>query len=107
MLDRELEPVTVTVGPANLRFKSYLFYLSGQPLFVFFTIWEESNLDGKSRTLGQDWSGWSRVQRAFARQRNLGQQSLEFVLCGAENYQEAVGMFKARLPGLVQCRAVE
>src|SRR5271167_1605669 len=39
--------VTVAVGPADLRFKSYLFYLSGQPLFVFFTIWEEANLDGK------------------------------------------------------------
>jgi hypothetical protein len=107
VLDRELEPVTVSVGPAGLRFRSYLFYLGGQPLFVFFTIWEEANLDGKSRMLSQDWSGWSRVQRAFARQRNLGQQSLEFVLSGALNYEEAVSMFRARLPGLVQCREVE
>jgi exosortase len=107
VLDRELGPVTASIGPADLRFRSYLFYLGGQPLFVFFTIWEEANLDGKSRTLGQDWSGWSRVQRAFARQRNLGQQSLEFVLSGALNYEEAVSIFRARLPGLVQCREVE
>jgi Tfp pilus assembly protein PilF len=76
-------------------------------LFVFFTIWEEANLDATSRTLGQDWSGWSRVQRAFARERNLGQQSLEFVLSGSENYPEAVGMLKSRLPELIRCRRIE
>ena len=65
ILDRELDPLTVAVGLTNLRFKSYLFQQSGQPLFVFFIIWEEANLDAASRTLGQDWSGWSRVQRAF------------------------------------------
>jgi hypothetical protein len=81
--------------------------LGGQPLFVFFTIWEEANLDAASRELGQDWSGWSRVQRAFARQRNLGQQSLEFVLSGLENYGEAVQMLKRRLPELIHCRDVE
>jgi exosortase len=107
VLDRELEPVTVAAGLANLRFKSYLFYLSEQPLYVFFTIWEEANLDAKSCSLTQDWSGWSRIQRAFARQRNLGQQSLEFVLSGSENYEEAVRMFRARLPVLVRCRTIE
>ena len=66
VLERELEPVTIASGRANLRFKSYLFSLNGQPLFVFFTIWEEANLDAKSRAVSQDWSGWSRVQRAFA-----------------------------------------
>jgi len=107
VLERELEPVTIASGRANLRFKSYLFYLNGQPLFVFFTIWEEANLDVKSRAVNEDWSGWSRVQRAFARQRNLGQQSLEFILSGTQDYAEAVGMFKGRLPELVRCRDVE
>ena len=107
ILDRELDPLTVAVGPTNLRFKSYLFQQSGQPLFVFFTIWEEANLDAASRTLGQDWSGWSRIQRAFARQRNLGQQSLEFVLAGPENYEQAAQLFKNRLLALVRCQYVE
>jgi exosortase/archaeosortase family protein len=106
-LDREFEPVTVVAGPADLRFNTYLFNLNGQALFVFFTIWEEANLDAQSRTLAQDWSGWSRVQRAFTRQRNLGQQSLEFVLSGPENYAEAVRVFKNRLPELVRWRYVE
>ena len=104
VLNRELEPVTATVGQADLSFKSYLFYLNGKPLFVYFTIWEEANLDTESRTLGQDWSGWSRVQRAFARQRNLGQESLEFVLSGPENYAEAVRLFRNRLPELIRVR---
>jgi exosortase len=107
LLDRELEPITATVGPANLRFNTYLFHLGGQPLFVFFTIWEEANLDATSRKLGQDWSGWSRVQRAFARERNLGQQSLEFVLSSSENYDDAVRLLKRRLPELIHCRDVE
>jgi exosortase len=107
VLERELEPVTVTIGTANVMFESYLFDLSGQPLFVFFTIWEESNRDAKSPALRQDWSGWSRVQRAFTRERNLGQQSLEFVLAGLESYGEAVQIFRDRLPGLVRCRDLE
>jgi exosortase len=107
VLDRELEPVDIALGPANLRFKSYLFYLSGRPLFVFFTIWEEANRDARSRTLGQDWSGWSRIQRAFARERNLGQQSLEFALSGPQNRTEAVRLFKDRLPELIRCRNAE
>ena len=76
-------------------------------LFVFFTLWEEANLDARSRAVSLDWSGWSRVQHAFARQRNLGQQSLEFILFGTEDYAEAVRMFKGRLPELVRCRDVE
>jgi exosortase len=106
-LERELGSITVALGQANLRFKSYLFSLNGQPLFVFFTIWEEANLDAESRAVSLDWSGWSRVQRAFARQRNLGQQSLEFFLYGTEDYAEAVRMFKGRLPELVRCLDVE
>jgi exosortase len=107
ILDRELDPLTVAVGLTNLRFKSYLFHQSGRSLFVFFTIWEEANPDAASRTLGQDWSGWSRVQRAFARQHNLGQQSLEFVLAGPDNDKRAAQLFKNRLPALVHCRYVE
>ena len=107
VLERELESITVALGQANLKFKSYLFSSNGQPLFVFFTIWGEANLDAESRAVSQDWSGWSRVQRAFARQRNLGQQSLEFILSGTEDYAKAVGMFKGRLPELVRCRDVE
>lgn len=107
VLERELEPITVTIGPANLRFRSYLFDLSGQPLFVFFTIWEEANLDEGSAMLEQNWSGWSRVQRTFARQRNLGQQSLEIVFSGPQNYADAVRIFRNRLPGLVRCQAIE
>jgi exosortase len=104
VLNRELEPVAANVGRADLSFKSYLFNLNGKPLFVYFTIWEEANFDTESRTLGQDWSGWSRIQRAFARQRNLGQQSLEFVLSGPENYAEAELLFRSRLPDLIRWR---
>jgi hypothetical protein len=107
VLDRQLAPIAVAIDSQNLRFKSYLFNLSGQPLYVFFTIWEEATPDTESRTLGQDWSGWSRIQRAFARQRNLGQESLEFALSGPEDYTEAVRMFKNRLPELIRCRVVQ
>jgi hypothetical protein len=107
MLDKEFESLSMRVGPANVTFQSYLFDRNGLPFFVFFTIWEEANLDAKPQVLSQDWSGWSRVQRACARQRNLGQQSLEFVLSGPDSYEEAVDLLKKRLGELIRCKEIQ
>jgi hypothetical protein len=103
VLDRELKPVTVTVGPAKLRFKSYHFYLSRQPRSVFITIWEELDLDAQSRAPGHDWSRWSRIQCAWPEaERRPGESGIRAVPSG--KLRRGSPDKKKRLPELNGCR---
>ena len=101
VLKRELETTTVIIDAVPITFQSYLFERNGVPLIVFYTIWEEANPDRLSGRVLQDYSGLSRLQRVFTHERNLGQQSLEFVLTGRTGFEETQSKFKHALPLLL------
>jgi hypothetical protein len=101
VLKRELEATTVMIDAVPITFRSYLFECNGVPLIVFYTIWEEANPDRLSGRVLQDYSGLSRLQRVLAHERNLGQQSLEFVLAGRTDFRETQSRFKQALPLLL------
>jgi exosortase len=101
LLRKELETTRVTVNSIPIAFRSYLFERDGIPLTVFYTIWEETNPDQRSGRLLQDYSGLSRLQRVLTHQRNLGQQSLEFVLAGGTDFNETKLKFERALPLLL------
>jgi len=101
VLKRELETTTVMIDAVPLTFRSYLFERKGVPLVVFYTIWEEANPDRLSGRVLQDYSGLSRLQRVLTHERNLGQQSLEFVLTGRSDFRETQSRFKHALPQLL------
>ena len=101
VLKRELETTTVVIDAVPIMFRSYLFERDGVPLVVFYTLWEEANPD---RLLGrglQDYSGLSRLQRVLTHERNLGQQSLEFVLTDRSGFRETQSRFIHALPLLL------
>jgi hypothetical protein len=89
------------IDAVPLTFRSYLFERKGVPLIVFYTIWEEANPDRLSGRVLQDYSGLSRLQRVLTHERNLGQQSLEFVLTGRSDFRETQSRFKHALPQLL------
>jgi exosortase/archaeosortase family protein len=101
VLNRELETTTVMIDAVPITFRSYLFERNGVPLIVFYTIWEEANPDHLSGTFLQDYSGLSRLQRVLTHERNLGQQSLEFVLTAGTDFREIQSRFKHALPLLL------
>jgi len=101
VLRREFETTTVMIDSVPITFRSYLFERNGVPLIVFYTIWEEANPDRLSGTVLQDYSELSRLQRVLTHERNLGQQSLEFVLAGTIDFREAQSRFKQALPLLL------
>ena len=101
VLKRELESTTVMIDTVPLTFRSYLFERNGVPLVVFYTIWEEANPDRLSGSVLQDYSGLSRLQRVLTHERNLGQQSLEFVLTDRADFRETQSRFKHALPLLL------
>jgi exosortase len=101
VLKRELETTTVMIDAVPITFQSYLFERNGVPLVVFYTIWEEANPDRLSGRVLQDYSRLSRLQRVLTHERNLGQQSLEFVLNGRTGFEETQSRFKHALPQLL------
>jgi exosortase len=101
LLREELETTSVTVNSIPIAFRSYLFERNGTPLTVFYTIWEEANPDRNSGRVLQDYSGLSRLQRVLTHERNLGQQSLEFVLTGGTDFNETKLKFERALPFLL------
>ncbi len=98
----ELPPVKIAADGGELAFHVWLFDYGGQPLYVFYSLWEEENRDQLDTALRQDWSAWSRMQRALTGQRNLGQQSVEIAIQGCSSPEEALGEMRAGLPGLVR-----
>jgi exosortase len=101
VLKRELESTAVVIDAVPITFRAYLFERNGVPLVVFYTIWEEANPDRLSGRVLQDYSRLSRLQRVLAHERNLGQQSLEFVLTGRADFRETQSRFKQALPLLL------
>ncbi|HTD16835.1 MAG TPA: exosortase/archaeosortase family protein [Chthoniobacterales bacterium] len=101
VLERDLGSAKLMIDGVPITFRSYLFERNGAPVIVFYTIWEEANRDRLSGDLLQDYSGLSRLQRVLRRQRNLGQQSLEFVLTGRTDFSAARAEFERTLPLLV------
>jgi hypothetical protein len=98
----DLKPVRVDVGGAGLSFRSYLFAKDGVPLYVYYLVWEEANLDVDPAIANQDFSGFSRLQRVWLAQRNLGQQSIEIVLSGVRDEDQAIQAIRANLGRMVR-----
>ena len=72
LADRGMRPMRV--AGVDFPFHAYLFKRRGDLVYVYFCIMEEGNPDRNENGLLQDWSGASRIQRAFSGLRNLGQQ---------------------------------
>jgi len=99
---REVAPVP----GGSLSCREYLFQRDGAPLYVLFSLFEQRPADRDPGAMLQDWSGWSRIQRALAGQRNLGQESVELAMAPSpsEPYPDTsapIGLLKTRLTRLV------
>ena len=94
----------VSVPGGSLSFQGYLFQKEGKPLYVLFALHEQRPADRDPAAMLQDWSGWSRVQRAVAGQRNLGQESVEIVMspsASAAGPEDPMAVMRGRLQQLV------
>lgn len=92
VLMEERPSVMVPCGDFEVTFRSFRFDSAGEPLHVFFCLWEAGNRDLEGWT--QNYSRASRLRRVVRGQRNLGQQSLEFILSGVESSEAAEEAFR-------------
>ena len=95
VLMEERPSVMVPCGNFELTFRSFRFDGAGEPLHVFFCLWEAGNRDLEALGWPQNYTRASRLQRVVRGQRNLGQQSLEFILSGIESNEAAEEAFRS------------
>ena len=92
--------LTLEAGDLRIPFRVYDFDDHGEPLHVFFCLWEVASRDLGGHLL-QDTSRISRLQRVFAGQRNLGQQSIEVIITGMRSHAAAEAAFNSQMPAFL------
>ena len=86
-------------GELKLPFRRYVYESPGNTLYVFFCQWE----DGAEKQSGMQASkGADRFQSVLTGRRLLGQQTLEIILTGCENIDQAEAQVRSRLPSLIR-----
>ncbi len=78
---KDLGMQTIRVQSLEIPFHSYQFDLRGQPLYVFFCIWEDRKRTDTAVGV-EDFSHASRIRAVLEGRRHLGQQVLEIAIAG-------------------------
>ena len=87
------------VNGLKLPFQSYLFESSGKQLFVFFCLWE----DGGERLPETGYGSFqARLKTAQLGARRVGQRTVEVILEGCKDMDDARRLLEAKLPELIQ-----
>jgi hypothetical protein len=99
-LKSDLGVITVPVGNMQFAFRQYVFLADGQPLHVFYAIYEDPSGSAVLANRRQDTA--SRIAAALAGSRNDGQSFLEVAVAGPENPEEAKAVFARQLNKMVK-----
>ena len=97
----EHAPIVIRTGAVAVPFRTYEFSNQGQPLFVFFCLWETGQRDTTASGLPQAYTRRSLLERVRIGQRNLGQQSVEVIVSGLTSAEAAAAAFQQMAPGMI------
>ncbi len=98
-LKSDLGIITVSVGRMTLAFRQYLFTVEGQPLHVFYGIYEDPSGSAVLANRRKDVA--SRLAAALAGSRNYGQHFLEIAISGPDQPTDAKAALAHTLPTLI------
>ena len=99
-LQEQFAPVSLPVRPGfNLTFDRYVFTANGRELQVFFAQTEDTTGGSQASTR---MTHLARLKAALAGSRNYGQNNFEVALAGPVTPADALRLFRARLPELIQ-----
>jgi hypothetical protein len=91
-------------GPLKLPFQRFIYEANQQSLYVFYCLWQDGDDDLRGMRMQKGLRVLSipeRLQLARQGRRRLGQQTLEIVVSGCVDFQEAERAFQQQLPELV------
>ncbi|MGO8931010.1 MAG: exosortase/archaeosortase family protein [Limisphaerales bacterium] len=92
-------------GPLKLPFQRYIYEANRQLLYVFFCLWQDGDEAQRGMHLHKGLrlpSFADRLLLAGQGKRRLGQQTLELVVSGCENFQQAEQQVRSGLPELIR-----
>lgn len=101
-LVEEHAPIVIQTGTVGVPFRTYEFSNQGQPLFVFFCLWETGHRDATTSGLPQAYTRRNLLERVRMGQRNLGQQSVEVIVSGLTSAEAAAAAFQRMAPELIE-----
>ena len=85
----------------SLPVEQYEFLHNRQHLFVYYVVWQDRT---GYELPSEQVTPRDRIQAALDGQRNLGQQTLEMVLTGPANAEDAALAFERELAGIVRAK---
>ena len=82
--------IAVRAKELNIPFHAMDFDYDGQPVYVFFCLWQDRLRSGEQLRIRDHWDDrLVGLESVLLGERNLGQQSLEIVIFGYATPQEA------------------
>jgi exosortase len=97
--DWGIEPIRTTRG-VTLPVRRYEFLYNGRRIYVFYVAWQDRA--GSAPIADEAGDRWGRLQSVLERRRNLGQQTLEWIVSGAGNLDAATAEFQQAADGLIR-----
>jgi len=98
-LKSDLGVISVPVGDMQFAFRQYVFLADGQPIHVFFGIYEDSS--GSAILANRQHDMARRIAAAFAGSRNYGLRLLEIAVAGPDNAADAEAAVRGELKKLI------
>lgn len=89
VLRSDLGVKTMRIAGVDLPMHSYIFTIRGNPLYVFYCLWEDHDAHGGQQGTRVDLTSSRRLRSVFEGRRNTGQQVIEVALVGVRGPAEA------------------
>jgi exosortase len=95
--------ITIRAKELSIPFHALDFDYDGQEVYVFYCLWEDRHSAGERPRIRDHWDDrLVGLESVVLGERNLGQQSLEVVICGYANPEEAEVALRRQMEALIQ-----
>jgi hypothetical protein len=95
--------IAVRAKDLNIPFHAMDFDYDGQPVYVFFCLWQDRLRSGEQLRIRDHWDDrLVGLESVLLGERNLGQQSLEIVIFGYATPQEAEVALRHQMESLIR-----
>jgi len=95
--------IAIRAKDLNIPFHAMDFDYDGQPVYVYFCLWQDRLRSGEQLRIRDHWDDrLVGLESVLLGERNLGQQSLEIVIFGYTTPQEAEVALRRQMESLIR-----
>jgi len=102
-LRKDRGTIGINAGGLNIPFHSLEFDYRGEPVFVFYCLWQDRRGAGQQLRIRDYWDDrLVGLESVLLGERNLGQQTLEIVISGYVTAEEAEAALRRQMGDLIR-----